>query len=289
MGLAERYNQTQTAMVGAERIFEMLDEQPEPNVSLGEPRSLPAQVKGEIRFEHVWFAYHDEDWVLRDVSFTIKPGQTVAFVGATGAGKSTVIQLLNRFYDIQKGSIKLDGIDIRSISLDELRKWISIVQQDVFLFTGDIASNINLHEEKITQEQIVAASQMANMHEFVMKLPEQYDTQLGERGINLSLGQRQLLSFARAAAFRPQILILDEATAHIDTETELIVQEALHNISRGKTTIIVAHRLSTIQHADQIIVMHKGRIKEQGSHAELLQQKGYYYKLFELQYDTMTL
>lgn len=288
MSLAERYNQIQTAMVGAERIFEMLDEVPEASVSVGEPRSLSADVKGEIRFENVWFAYNEPEWVLRDISFTIKPGQSVAFVGATGAGKSTIIQLINRFYEIQKGAITLDGIDIRTIPLDELRRWISIVQQDVFLFTGDIASNINLHEERITREQVLAASKMVNMHDFVLKQPDQYETQLGERGVNLSLGQRQLLSFARAAAFKPQILILDEATSNIDTETELIVQEALHTMSQGRTTIIVAHRLSTIQHADQIIVMHKGQIRESGTHAELLAKRGYYYRLYELQYDTIT-
>lgn len=287
MSLAERYNQIQTAMVGAERIFEMLDEEPEASVSVDQPKSLPATLQGEIRFENVWFAYNEPEWVLRDISFTIKPGQSVAFVGATGAGKSTIIQLINRFYDIQKGTITLDGVDIRSIPLDELRRWISIVQQDVFLFTGDIASNINLHEERITREQILAASKMVNMHDFVLRQPDQYETQLGERGVNLSLGQRQLLSFARAAAFKPQILILDEATSNIDTETELIVQEALHTMSKGRTTIIVAHRLSTIQHADQIIVMHKGTIREMGTHAELLAKRGYYYRLYELQYDTI--
>ncbi|KZE77130.1 lipid A ABC transporter permease/ATP-binding protein [Paenibacillus elgii] len=281
--LAEKYNQIQTAMVGAERIFETLGEKPA-IVDPEQPKRLPKEIRGEIAFENVWFAYIGEDWVLKDVSFTIQPGQTVAFVGATGAGKSSIIQLINRFYDIQKGSIKLDGVDIRDIPLDDLRRYIGIVQQDVFLFTGDIASNIRLNHPEITDEQVVAAARMVHMDEFVRSLSGGYKTLLGERGINLSLGQRQLLSFARAIAFRPQILILDEATSNIDTETELIVQDALMNISEGRTTLIVAHRLSTIQHADQIIVMHKGKVRETGNHYQLLAQRGYYYRLFELQY-----
>ncbi|UUZ97501.1 ABC transporter ATP-binding protein/permease [Paenibacillus sp. P25] len=270
-------------MVGAERIFETLDEKPA-IVDPAQPKHLPKQVRGEIAFEHVWFAYSGEEWVLKDVSFTIHPGQTVAFVGATGAGKSSIIQLINRFYDIQKGSIKLDGVDIRDIPLDELRHYISIVQQDVFLFTGDIASNIRLNNTEITDAEIVHAARMVHIDEYIRSLPEGYGTLLGERGINLSLGQRQLLSFARAIAFQPQILILDEATSNIDTETELIVQDALKNISAGRTTLIVAHRLSTIQHADQIIVMHKGKVRETGNHYQLLAQRGYYYRLYELQY-----
>ncbi|UQZ83366.1 putative multidrug resistance ABC transporter ATP-binding/permease protein YheH [Paenibacillus konkukensis] len=283
MSLAEKYNQIQTAMVGAERIFDMLDEQPA-IVDAPRTRSLPKPARGEITFDHVWFAYNGEDWVLRDVSFTIQPGQTIAFVGATGAGKSSIIQLINRFYDIQQGSIRLDGVDIREIPLDELRRSISIVQQDVFLFTGDIASNIRLNNRDITDEQVEQAARMVHIDEFVRDLPQGYGTPLGERGVNLSLGQRQLLSFARAIAFRPEILILDEATSNIDTETELVVQDALHNISAGRTTLIVAHRLSTIQHADQIIVMHKGKVREIGNHYQLLAMRGYYHRLYELQY-----
>ncbi|MFH5181780.1 ABC transporter ATP-binding protein [Paenibacillus sp. TAB 01] len=283
MSLAEKYNQIQTAMVGAERIFDMLDEKPD-IIDAKVTHSLPQQVRGEITFEHVWFAYNQEDWVLKDVSFTIQPGQTIAFVGATGAGKSSIIQLINRFYDIQKGTIRLDGVDIREIPLDELRRCISIVQQDVFLFTGDIASNIRLNHHEITDEQVYEAARMVHMDEFVRDLPQGYGTPLGERGVNLSLGQRQLLSFARAIAFRPQILILDEATSNIDTETEIVVQDALYNISAGRTTLIVAHRLSTIQHADQIIVMHKGKVREIGNHYQLLAQRGYYHRLYELQY-----
>ncbi|GIP31145.1 ABC transporter ATP-binding protein [Paenibacillus sp. J2TS4] len=283
MSLAEKYNQIQTAMVGAERIFEMLDEKPA-IVDSPQAKPLAKQVRGEIEFDHVWFAYNEEEWVLKDVSFKIEPGQTIAFVGATGAGKSSIIQLINRFYDIQKGSIKLDGVDIRDIPLDDLRQMISIVQQDVFLFTGDIASNIRLNNTDITDEQVREAARMVHLDSFIRTLPQSYSTLLGERGITLSLGQRQLLSFARAIAFRPQILILDEATSNIDTETEIVVQDALHTISKGRTTVIVAHRLSTIQHADQIIVMHKGKVRETGNHYQLLAQKGYYYRLFELQY-----
>lgn len=283
MSLAEKYNQIQTAMVGAERIFEMLDEKPG-IVDSPQAKPLPRQIRGEIEFDHVWFAYNEGEWVLKDVSFKIEAGQSVAFVGATGAGKSSIIQLINRFYDIQKGSIKLDGVDIREIPLDDLRRRISVVQQDVFLFTGDIASNIRLNNTQLTDEQVREAARMVHLDSFISGLPEGYSTLLGERGITLSLGQRQLLSFARAIAFRPQILILDEATSNIDTETELVVQNALHTISKGRTTVIVAHRLSTIQHADQIIVMHKGKVREIGNHYQLLAQKGYYYRLFELQY-----
>lgn len=284
--IAEKYNQIQTAMVGAERIYEMLSEKPA-IVDAPEPLRLTDHVKGRIRFDHVWFAYNEGEWVLRDVSFTIEPGQTVAFVGATGAGKSSIIQLINRFYDIQKGTITLDGIDIRLLPLDELRRTVSVVQQDVFLFTGDIASNIRLQNDAIGDEQVAEAVRMVHMEPFIGKLPLGLHTPLGERGVTLSLGQRQLLSFARAIVFRPKILILDEATSNIDTETELIVQDALHTISQGRTTLIVAHRLSTIQHADQIIVMHKGKVRETGSHFELLAQRGYYYRLFELQYKDM--
>lgn len=281
--LAEKYNQIQTAMVGAERIFDMLDEKPMV-VDKEQTTALPPHIRGEIEFQNVWFAYNDEQWVLKDVSFRIEPGQTVAFVGATGAGKSSIIQLINRFYDIQKGSIKLDGVDIQDVPLDQLRHYISIVQQDVFLFNGDFTSNIRLSNSHISEEAVVEAAKMVHIDDFIRRQPAGYKTVLGERGITLSQGQRQLLSFARAIAFRPQILILDEATSNIDTETELVVQDALHAISQGRTTLIVAHRLSTIQHADQIIVMHKGKVRETGNHYQLLAQRGYYYRLYELQY-----
>lgn len=283
MSLAEKYNQIQTAMVGAERIFELLAEKPA-IADAPQTKSLPQPVRGEIEFDRVWFAYNPGEWVLRDVSFKIMPGQTIAFVGATGAGKSSVISLINRFYDIQQGTIRLDGIDIRDIPLEQLRRAVSVVQQDVFLFNGDISANIRLNEQSITDEQIREAARMVHMESFIRKQPQGYETLLGERGVNLSLGQRQLLSFARAIVFRPQILILDEATSNIDTETELVVQDALKTISKNRTTLIVAHRLSTIQHADQIIVMHKGKVREIGTHYQLLAQKGYYQRLFELQY-----
>jgi ATP-binding cassette, subfamily B, multidrug efflux pump len=283
MSLAEKYSQVQAAMVGAERIFDLLDELPGMEEKR-EPIRLTEPVRGEIEFEHVWFAYNEEDWVLKDVSFVIRPGQTTAFVGATGAGKSSIIQLINRFYDIQKGRILLDGVDIREIAIADLRKAVGIVQQDVFLFTGSIADNIRLNEANISDEVVVDAARRVRMDGFVRSLPDGYDTLLGERGVTLSLGQRQLLSFARAIVFRPQVLILDEATSNIDTETEIVVQQALADISRGRTTLIVAHRLSTIQHADQIIVMHKGKVREIGNHAELLARQGYYYRLHQLQY-----
>ncbi|HZG85740.1 ABC transporter ATP-binding protein [Paenibacillus sp.] len=287
MSLAEKYGQVQMAMVGAERIFDLLDEKPSMQEA-ERPAALPQPVRGEIRFENVWFAYNAEEWVLRDVSFVIKPGQTVAFVGATGAGKSSIIQLINRFYDIQKGRILLDGVDIRELPLAELRRAVGIVQQDVFLFTGTIHSNIKLNEDAITDDMVRDAAKRVHMDEFVRSLPDGYETQLGERGVTLSLGQRQLLSFARAIVFKPQVLILDEATSNIDTETEIVVQQALAELSRDRTTLVVAHRLSTIQHADQIIVMHKGRVRETGTHAELLSQGGYYFRLHQLQYKDRT-
>lgn len=283
MSLAGNYNTIQTAMVGAERIFDMLDEKQDitdaPN-----PKSLPDRVQGRIVFDHVWFAYEGEDWVLRDVNFTIEPGQTIAFVGATGAGKSSIIQLINRFYDVTKGRILLDGVDIREIALHQLRMAISVVHQDVFMFIGDIKDNIRLNNETVTDAEVKEAARMVHLDEFIENLPQKYDTPLGERGINLSLGQRQLLSFARSIVFRPQILILDEATANIDTETEIAVQDALAKISKDRTTLIVAHRLSTIQHADQIIVMQKGEVREIGNHYRLLSNRDYYYNLYEMQY-----
>ncbi|WP_274361889.1 ABC transporter ATP-binding protein [Paenibacillus thermotolerans] len=284
LSLAEKYSQVQMAMVGAERIFDLLSEKPA-IVDKPNPVRLPEHgVRGEITFEHVWFAYNEEDWVLKDVSFKIRPGETTAFVGATGAGKSSIIQLINRFYDIQKGRILLDGIDIRDIALEDLRKAVGIVQQDVFLFTGSIADNVRLNEMSITDEDVREAARQVRMDGFIRSLPDGYGTLLGERGVTLSLGQRQLLSFARAIVFKPQVLILDEATSNIDTETELVVQKALADISVGRTTLIVAHRLSTIQHADQIVVMHKGKVREIGNHNQLLAQEGYYYRLHQLQF-----
>ena len=279
--LAEQLTTLQSAVASAEKIFTLLDTKPIVN-DPEDPEVLPA-VRGEITFENVWFAYNDVDWVLRDVSFTIKPGQKVAFVGATGAGKSSILNLIGRYYDIQKGSIKIDGVDIRLLSREQIRRAIGQVQQDVFIFTGDIASNIRLRNEEITDEQVKAAAVHVNANRFIDKLHGGYREHVSERGSTFSAGQRQLLSFARTLAYDPVILILDEATANIDTETEQWIQDALQKLMEGRTTIMVAHRLSTIQHADKIMVMHKGKIRESGTHQELLEKDGIYKKLYELQ------
>ncbi len=279
--LAEQFSTLQSAVASAEKIFTLLDEKPmihDPE----EPVEL-AEVKGRIEFKNVWFAYDGEDFVLKDVSFTIEPGQKVAFVGATGAGKSSILNLIGRYYDIQRGQILIDGVDIREMTRDQIRGAIGQVQQDVFIFTGDIASNIRLRDEEITDEQIREASHRVNADRFIDKLPDGYSEKVSERGSTFSAGQRQLLSFARTLAHDPTILILDEATANIDTETEQWIQEALETLMTGRTTIMVAHRLSTIQHADKIIVMHKGRIRESGTHQELLEMDGIYKKLYQLQ------
>ena len=279
--LAEQFSTLQSAVASAEKIFTLLDEKPmihDPE----EPVQL-AEIKGRIEFKNVWFAYDGEDFVLRDVSFTIEPGQKVAFVGATGAGKSSILNLIGRYYDIQRGQILIDGVDIREMTREQIRGAIGQVQQDVFIFTGDIASNIRLRDEEITDEQIREASHQVNADRFIDKLPDGYEEKVSERGSTFSAGQRQLLSFARTLAHDPAILILDEATANIDTETEQWIQEALETLMTGRTTIMVAHRLSTIQHADKIIVMHKGKIRESGTHQELLELDGIYKKLYQLQ------
>jgi ATP-binding cassette subfamily B multidrug efflux pump len=269
-------------MASAERIFQILDEEP---AIQDPPDPQPmGQIQGRIEFKNVWFAYVGEEWVLRDVSFTVEPGQTVAFVGATGAGKTTIMSLLTRFYDIQKGQILIDGRDIREFSKEELRRNIGLVMQDVFLFSGNIRENIRLYNPEITPEQIEEVSRYVNAHHFIEKLPRQYDEPVTERGSTLSAGQRQLIAFARTLAYDPAILILDEATANIDTETEHLIQDALPKLLAGRTSLVVAHRLSTIQDADVIIVLHKGKVREMGSHQELLAQKGLYYNLFLLQY-----
>lgn len=285
--LAEQFGTLQSSLASAEKIFSVLDEKPD-IVSPANP--VDVTIQGRIEFKNVWFAYETEGdnpenyhYILKDVSFVIEPGQKVAFVGATGAGKSTILNLIGRYFDIQKGEILIDGVNILDIDTDVLRGAIGQVQQDVFIFTGDIKSNISLNNENISLEEIKRAAEIVNADPFIQKMPEGYDSPVTERGSTLSAGQRQLLSFARTLAYNPSILVLDEATANIDTETEALITNALEKLMEGRTTIMVAHRLSTIQHADKIIVMHHGKIKESGSHQELLQQNGLYKKLYDLQ------
>lgn len=278
--LSEQLGTLQSSIASAEKIFSVLDVKPE-IVSPVDP--APVNILGEIEFRHVWFAYEEENYILKDVSFVIHPGEKAAFVGATGAGKSTILNLIGRYFDIQKGQILINGIDIHEIDLDVLRGAIGQVQQDVFIFTGDIKSNISLNNEAISPDDVRRAAEIVNADPFIQKLPHGYDEPVTERGSTLSAGQRQLLSFARTLAYDPKILVLDEATANIDTETETLITQALARLMDGRTTIMVAHRLSTIQHADKIIVMHHGEIKESGTHQELLAKDGLYKKLYELQ------
>ncbi|BCJ97467.1 ABC transporter ATP-binding protein [Anaerocolumna chitinilytica] len=279
--LSEQIGTLQSAMASAEKIFTILDEKPLV-VNPLKPTLLP-EVKGKIEFDHVWFAYEEENWILKDVSFVIEAGQRAAFVGATGAGKSSILNLIGRYYDVQKGRITIDGVDIKEMDTDQLRGAIGQVQQEVFLFTGDIKSNIRLKRDDISDEDIKSAARYVNADHFIEELQNTYEEAVAERGSTLSAGQRQLLSFARTLAFDPAILVMDEATANIDTETEQLIQEALEKLMTGRTTIMVAHRLSTIQHADVIMVMHKGKLREKGTHQELLNQNGIYRKLYELQ------
>jgi ATP-binding cassette subfamily B multidrug efflux pump len=286
--LSEKFNILQSAMAASERIFKLLDE-PVTIVSPERVHSLPAP-RGEIEFRNVWFAYYggatpkEEDWVLRDVSFRVEPGQTLAIVGHTGAGKTTIIQLLLRFYDIQRGQILLDGVDIREMELQDLRRLFGIVLQDPFLFTGTLESNVKLGTETIDRTTAEQALREVGLGPFVESLPERIETPVTERGATLSVGQRQLVSFARALAHNPKFLILDEATSSVDTKTELLIREALDRLLEGRTSVVIAHRLSTIQHAQRILVFHKGRLREQGSHQELLALRGIYYRLYQLQY-----
>jgi len=280
--LSEKYNIMQTAMASSERIFKLLDNKtfvknPENPVKL-------ERIKGEIEFRNVWFAYNDEDYVLKDISFKINPGETVAIVGHTGAGKTSIINILTRFYDINRGTILIDGNDISRIDKKELRKYISIVLQDVFLFSGTIKTNINMDNDGIEYDKIIESSKFVGADRFIKTLPAQYDEIVKERGATLSVGQKQLISFARALAYDPKILVLDEATSSVDTETEILIQKAIENLLVGRTAIVIAHRLSTIQTADKIIVLHKGEIRETGNHQELLAKRGIYYKLYQLQY-----
>jgi ATP-binding cassette subfamily B protein len=278
--LAEQFGTLQSSLASAEKIFSILDEKPE---IVNPAHPVDVTIQGRIEFRHVWFAYEKEDYILKDVSFVIEPGQKVAFVGATGAGKSSILNLIGRYFDIQKGEILIDGVNIKDIDTDVLRRAIGQVQQDVFIFTGDIKSNISLHNEAISLADVKQAAEIVHADSFIEKLPHGYDEPVTERGSTLSAGQRQLLSFARTLAYHPAILVLDEATANIDTETESLITHALEKLMEGRTTIMVAHRLSTIQHADKIIVMHQGQIKESGSHQELLQKNGLYKKLYDLQ------
>jgi ATP-binding cassette subfamily B multidrug efflux pump len=286
--LSEKFNVLQSAMAASERIFRLLDE---PVTILSDPAAIPLrEPRGEIEFRNVWFSYKhaaepkDDDWILRDVSFRVEPGQTMAIVGHTGAGKTTLISLLLRFYDIQRGEILLDGIDIRRIQLQDLRRQFGIVLQDPFLFSGTIESNVRLGTAGIDRTVVEHAVDEVGLGEFIRQLPGGVDTPVNERGSTLSVGQRQLINFARALAHNPRFLILDEATSSVDTKTELQIREALDRLLSGRTALVIAHRLSTIQHADCILVFHKGRLREQGAHQQLLAQRGIYYRLYQLQY-----
>lgn len=280
--LAEKYNILQSAMASSERIFKLLDTHPEFESPPGARKV--ENVRGEIRFENVWFAYRPGEWVLKDINLTIRPGEKVAIVGATGAGKTSLVGLLTRFYDYQKGKIFLDGVELKELEISSLRRTIGLVLQDVFLFSGDIAYNIRLGNPSISDEKLTTAARRVNLERFVNRLSGGYRAVVEERGSTFSVGQKQLLSFARALAFDPKILILDEATSSVDTETELLIRDALEKLLAGRTSLVIAHRLSTVEKSDRIIVLHKGEIRETGTHAELLAQRGIYYRLYLLQY-----
>jgi ATP-binding cassette, subfamily B, multidrug efflux pump len=279
--LADRFNVLQMGIVNSERVFRVFDTNE--YISDEGTKSFP-ELQGSIKFENVWFAYEREDWVLKDMSFVANAGKTLAFVGATGAGKSSVINLLSRFYEYQKGNIYLDGVEIRELELSEIRKNIAVVLQDVFLFSDSIHNNITLYNQSISREDVIAASKAVGAHNFIMKLPGDYDYDVKERGGMLSAGQRQLLAFIRAYVYNPSILVLDEATSSIDTESEELIQHATDKLTEGRTSIVIAHRLSTIQKADKIVVLEKGKILEIGSHQELLENNGAYKRLYDLQF-----
>jgi len=280
--LSEKYNILQQAMASSERVFKLLDTEPDIKNPV-HPESIQ-KIKGEIEFNKVFFAYDKENYVLKDINLTVNPGEKVAIVGHTGAGKTSLINVLGRYYDIQSGDIKIDRISLSKWDIDVLRRQMAVVLQDVFLFSGTVTENIRLGDSNISDEQVQWAAQQVNAHHFVNKLPNKFETPVKERGVSLSLGQKQLISFARALVINPRILILDEATSSVDTETEIYIQSALKTLMKNRTSIIIAHRLSTIQNADKIIVMHKGRIREMGKHQELIEQKGLYYQLYLLQY-----
>jgi len=282
--LADKFNTLQMGMVGADRIFKVLDTD---EVAVNKGTYKPAKLMGEIDFKNVWFAYNDENWVLKDISFHVKPGKTLALVGATGAGKSSTINILNRFYEINKGSVTIDGVDIREYDVNFLRARIATVIQDVFLFTDTIANNISLNNPEITLEQVISAARDVGAHEFIERLPGGYQYNVMERGSTLSAGQAQLISFIRALVYNPTILVLDEATSSVDTETEILIQNAISKLMQGRSAIVIAHRLSTIQNADKIIVLDHGEIKESGTHQQLLRiENGYYRKLYDLQFNS---
>ncbi len=279
--LADKFNTLQMGFVAAERVFAVLDNK---EFISNNGSEVATASNGKIAFENVWFAYNNEEWVIKDLNFTLEPGQTLAIVGATGAGKSSIINILNRFYDIQRGTIKIDDTDIRTFELGSLRQRIGMVMQDVFLFSGTIMENITLHNDHITEEEVFEAARMLGAHDFIMRLPNNYGYNVMERGATLSLGQRQLISFVRALVYNPAILILDEATSSVDIETEQVIQSAVENLINNRTSIVIAHRLSTIQHADTIMVLEKGEVVESGNHYALLAANGAYRKLYEMQF-----
>ena len=281
--LADKFNVLQMGIIASERVFKVLDNK---DFADDDGTISPEVVKGKLEFEKVWFAYNDENYVLKDVSFEAKPGETIAIVGHTGSGKTTIISLLNRLYHIQKGQIKVDDLNIEDYKLDALRKNVGVVLQDVFLFSGSVIDNITLRNPDISRARVIEAAKMIDMHDFIMRLPGGYDYNVMERGATLSLGQRQLLSFIRALLYNPSILILDEATSSVDTESEMLIQHAIDTLINGRTSIVIAHRLSTIRKASKIIVLDKGEVREMGTHEELMALKSYYFKLYQLQFDS---